>query len=213
MRKTTTLLALLAAFAFILPAIADEDTPPDLSGVWILDKDASDDPATILSQSRGQGRGQGSGGGGGGMKGGGMGGGGGGGRRGGGGGRSAMTEDSTPADRQGADMAVRLQKRIERMEIASGGGEFTVTDGLDITRMLHTDGREETVWTERGEARASARWQGQAMEITWAGGRGQSRTTRFESAADGSQLVVLEQVPQPGGGKPVTLRLVYRRQP
>jgi hypothetical protein len=212
MRKTTTLLALMTVLALALPAAADEDTPPDLSGIWILDKEASDDPATILAQSRGQGRGQ--GGGGGGMKGGG-GGGGGGGRRGGGGGRStAMSDDENPAvERQGADMAVRLQKRIERMEIASGGGEFTVTDGLDITRMMHTDGRQETVWTERGEARASARWQGQAMEITWAGGRGQERTTRFESAADGSQLVVLEQVPQPGGGKPVTLRLVYRRQP
>ncbi len=195
------------------PALADTAAAPtadhgDLSGVWILNEKASDDPAAVMRRNREQG----------GMGRGGMG------RRGGRGDRQGMGGDERPDALQGRgqfgssegggqDRDRTMQRRIARLAIFSDGPEFDVTDGLDITRVLHTDGRTETVWTEHGEQQATAAWMDGVLEVRWQGRRGPGRVTRYALEGDGAQLVVLEQVQMPGSKDAVTLRLVYDRQP
>lgn len=214
--RGAAVLAMLLATAG--PAAADDPAPeapaattapattaPDLSGSWVLNRSQSDDPAAMMGGGPGGGDRDGEGRGGG---------------RGGGryrGGALGEGEDSTdsPTDvRKGPDaaMVARLDQRIASMDIFQAGNEFNLTDGLDISRMLHTDGREESVWTERGEAKAKAGWRDGALVIDWAGGRGPARTTRFELSADGNQLYVFEQVVKPGEKKPISMRLVYDRR-
>ncbi|MFO7609039.1 MAG: hypothetical protein R6X35_07555 [Candidatus Krumholzibacteriia bacterium] len=181
---------------------------PDLSGIWILDERASDDPAARRPRPDG------------GPAGGGRGGGGSGGRMHGGrggampGGRmQGGNPDWDGGGRTGGrpDRAT-LQKRLARLEIFQAGSELNLTDGLDISRVLPTDGSTVTVWTERGKQQATAAWDGPSLEIRWQAERGPVRTTRYQLAADAQQLVVLEQISGPGEEQPQTLRLVYRRQ-
>jgi len=191
-------------------AAAPAPVHPDLSGVWILDEKASDDPAAVMRRNWERTGGQRGGmGGPGGMQ----------GRGGGMGGRQGGMQDDPegggrggPGGGPGQDRDRTMQRRIARLEIFSDGPEFDVTDGLDITRVLHTDGRTETVWTERGEQQATAAWQDGVLEVRWQGRGGPGRTTRFSLEGDGKQLVVLEQVQMPGSDEEVTLRLVYDRQ-
>lgn len=209
--RKTPATALTITLLILAGAAAAADPAPDLSGVWVLNEQASDDPVTALRPANGGSR-----------PGGGMAGPGGGRRGGPGGGMGGrgrgMGNDggegggAPPRERQGADRALALQKRLSRLQIFMAGDEFNLTDGLDISRVLRTDGRTATVWTERGEQQATASWQGGALLVAWTGGRGPGRTTRFELAPEGNQLVVLEQLVRPGEEEPVTLRLVYDRQ-
>ncbi len=200
--------AALAAL-MVLPGVtwAEEPAHPDLSGTWVLNVRASDDPATVMRQAGG-GRGQ-SGGSSqmGGMKGGRGGGGGGGGGRGGmGGGHEGRSAQDPAAGRAGAQIMQRLQKLV----IFHEGDELDITDGLDISRLLRTDGRPTTVWTERGQVKATATWQNNHLEVHWRGG-GADRTSRYSISADGSQFTALEEIVRPGQDKGVVLRLVYDR--
>lgn len=181
---------------------------PDLSGTWVLNPRASDDPAQMMRRAREAGDGGR--------------GGRGGGRGGPGSARSnaldrgvgALDDDMRRAPRDGegpGDRDQTMQRRIGRLDIFQAGPEFDVTNGLDITRVLHTDGRSETVWTERGEQQATASWQDQTLVVQWSGRQGPGRTTRYSLSPDNRQLVVLEQVVQPGTQETVTLRLVYDR--
>jgi len=200
-RRGALPLYLLIHFAIHLsPAIAappaDDPLHADLSGLWVLNSEQSDDPAAVIREARS--------GGGGGRGGGGRGGGGrGGGGRGGGGQR----QDDT-AERPDQQMAAR----IARLEIFHDDLEFNLTDGLDISRLLYTDGRESTVWTEQGEMKATAIWQGETLVVTWQGGRGGDRTTRLSLAENGQLLLVREQMNPRGQDRTVTLDLVYDRQ-
>ncbi len=195
MRCAPLLLAiLLAAPAFAADAPADSAgtaSEPDLSGVWVLNARASDDPAASVREVARTTRP----------------------RRAGDRdefGERRQDREQPELDKQTAAHAQRMRQRLARLEIFTGGGEFGLTDGLDIPRLLHTDGRTETIWTDQGEARATANWRDGALEVAWTG-PGAPLLSRYRLSPDGTQLLVLEQFTPPGGKEPVVVRLVYDR--
>lgn len=190
-RKTAP--ALLALLLLVGAVRAAEAPQPDLTGLWVLNPKASDDPAVVLRQAAEAGVPRG------------------------GGSRDDTTDPNrdTAAKNREEDVesrAQRIQLRISRLDVFTGGDEFSVSDGLDIFRLLHTDGRTETVWTDAGETQATAVWHGSALEVTATSGK-MTRLTRFQLGPDGAQLLVMEQFTPPGSKEPVILRLVYDRQP
>lgn len=201
----------MALISFLWSPVLAADHP-DLSGDWVLDREASDDPRTVLRPPRDSGMGGGGMGGGGtgrgGMGRGGMGRGGMG-RGGMGGGRPS---GEMPTNRGGEDggPAAGLAKRIGKLTIFHAGDEIDLTDGLEISRLLRTDGKPAKVWTERGQVEATASWQGESLVVNWRGG-GVDRTSRFTLSGDGSRLEVLEEIVRPGGEDKSTLKLVYNR--
>ena len=115
------------------------------------------------------------------------------------------------------DRSAQIQRRMERMlerlatlEIFHEDPDLDYTDGLEISRLLHTDGRTDTVWTDQGQMKATAAWNGSTLEITWRGERG-SRKTYLSLSADSEQLIANEQLTSHGGGPGATIRLVYDR--
>lgn len=197
----TTRSGLLPAIILLLAlagtAAADE-TParPDLSGQWVLNQQASDNLMEVLGPAA-AGRG---------------GGGGGGGGRGGGGHGGVGQSDMSQEDRS-AQIQRRMERILERLntlEIFHEDPDLDYTDGLEISRLLHTDGRTDTVWTDQGQMKATAAWNGSTLEITWRGERG-SRKTYLSLSADGDQLIANEQLTSHGGGPGATIRLVYDR--
>ena len=42
---------------------------------------------------------------------------------------------------------IRIQEEYARLEIYHDGIELNVTNGLDISRLLFTDGRRMNIWT------------------------------------------------------------------
>lgn len=190
----TLLIPILLLMA--LPAAAEVIGHPDLSGEWVLNEKASDDPAMVMLRARGSGGGMGRGDGIGGS-----GHGGGGGR---GGGSGARPEGGS------GNPGARLMERFQTLTVFHDAGEIDITDGLDISRFLHIDGKAEKVWTERGQVMATARWAGNILEVLWQG-HGVDRTSYYDLSADGSRLVVIEQVLPPNSGETIKLRLVYDR--
>ena len=197
----TTRSGLLPAIILLLAlagtAAADE-TParPDLSGQWVLNQQASDNLMEVLGPAA-AGRGSGGGGGGG---------------RGGGGHGGVGQSDMSQEDRS-AQIQRRMERMLERLatlEIFHEDPDLDYTDGLEISRLLHTDGRTDTVWTDQGQMKATAAWNGSTLEITWRGERG-SRKTYLSLSADGDQLIANEQLTSHGGGPGATIRLVYDR--
>ncbi len=188
------------------------------TGTWVLDKNASDDPAEALAAGRTTGRS-----GTGGMHGGGMGGGGG--RRGGGmgrrgsgmkGGRSGSQADAQRGA-QAADLStrnqLRRQKAMARLEIFTDGRELDITDGLDMTRLLSCDGRAKEVWTENGQAMASARLENGSIIETWSSGKGGGRTLTYTLSPDGNRLTVREERrTRRESDEPRVITLVYDRR-
>lgn len=188
-----TLTALLALLLLAGAAAAADEARPDLSGNWVLNAKASDDPAVVLGQAAAAGAPR----------------------------PNSFRDDTVDPNRETrakdreeavAGQAQRLQQRISRLEVFTGGDEFSVSDGLDIFRLLHTDGRPETVWTDAGETRATAVWRGGALEVHATSGKAE-RLTRLQLSPDGSQLLVMEQFTPAEAKEPVILRLVYDRQP
>ena len=189
-RKTAP--ALLALLLLAGAVRAAEAPHPDLTGFWILNPKASDDPAELLGRAAEAGLPR-------------------------GGSRDDHTDPNRETETRKREEAVaegsqRIRQRISRLDVFTGGDEFSVSDGLDIFRLLHTDGRTETVWTDAGETTATAVWNGNALEVTAASGKS-TRLTRFQLGPDGSQLLVMEQFTPSGSKEPVILRLVYDRQP
>ena len=190
-RKTVP--ALLALLLLAGAAVAAEVPQPDLTGLWVLNAKASDDPAAVLGRAAEAGLPRG------------------------GSARDEQTDPNRETETRNREEAVaqraqRIQQRISRLDVFTGGDEFSVSDGLDIFRLLHTDGRTETVWTDAGETQATAVWRGGALEVTATSGK-MTRLTRFQLSPDGAQLLVMEQFTPPGSKEPVILRLVYDRQP
>lgn len=207
MRRTLCLLLLTAA-------CARADTPlpsaprPDLSGVWILDRSASDDPAAAMRP-----RGREGAGGSGAMAGGGRGG-----RGGGGGGRGVGFRDPSGEDPSAGARSERPgglegpgQARA-RLTIFHAGEEFNVTDGNDLSTVFRCGAGDATVWTPRGPRVARALWEGEVLRIELRPGgddRGAAETVTY--ALTGERLVVVRSLTPPGGDEPVRLRSVYVR--
>ena len=217
-----SLLFLSAALAQAdVPAASDtlavdifHDGPPNLTGNWILNVKASDDMAAVMREAMGSGqgmggRGGGRGGGGGGGRGGGMGGGGGG--RGGGKG-SGMGDSGADQARtvKAQQRMVRLQEEYSRLEIFHDGIELNLTNGLDISRLLFTDGRRMNIWTQQGEANATASWRERTLVVAWKTGQDtMSRIRNYTLSGSGRQLIMTENRRLPGQDKTVKIRMVY----
>lgn len=200
MRHLLIPVLLLAVSA--IPAAADE--VPDLNGEWVLNKEASDDPDAVMRPARAGSGGDGMG------RGGGMGRGSGG--RGGRGSRgSSMGGGGRPAGGEGdGNPGGRLLERYGTLSVFHEADDLDLTDGMNISRLLHVDGKAEKVWTERGQVMATAQWLDDELEVLWQGGGGE-RTSRYTLSEDGEQLVVTEEFLRPGSDDKVRLRLVYDR--
>ena len=224
----TSMLALVAILVLALPGLAQEeavpavDEAPDFNGQWVLNKQQSQDFAAIMRQemggmrggkSGGMSGGGGRGGGGGGGRGGG--GGGGGGRGGGGmGGQQPGGSDENMAKMR--ERALRMQQEYSRLEIFNDGPELNLTNGLNISQLHFTDGRETSIWTERGEMKARTRWEGNSLRIQTTGTserqKAPGRTRTFSLSEDGSQLILIEERTLPKKKDPITIRMVYDRE-
>ncbi len=189
------------------------DAQPNLTGNWILNVKASDDMAAIMREAMGGGQSMGGGGKGGGGGGGGGRGGGGGGRGGGGGGKgggSGNSGDDAARQAQAQQRLIRVQEEYSRMEIFHDGIELNVTNGLDISRLLFTDGRKMHIWTQQGEANATAHWQGRTLIVEWKTSQDtMSRIRNYSVSETGYQMIMTETRRLPGQDKTVKIRMVY----
>lgn len=198
---------------------------PNLTGNWILNSKLSDKMGDIMKKARdgerpqdgmgGRGPGGGGPGGGpGGSPGGGNPGGGmRGGMRGGPGGAPGGDAAKDPSDsrRQGAE---EMHRRHQSLEIFHQGIELNITDGLNITQLFHTDGQPRTVWTDAGQAQATATWKGNILEVIWQEDRRpMPRTRHYQLSGKTGRLIVTEEVPLPGQSDRQTIKLVYDRAP
>ncbi|MBU8871752.1 MAG: hypothetical protein KOO60_12875 [Gemmatimonadales bacterium] len=224
--KTKVLMAvtLFLLMALSGPTSAQDTNPapasaeaPDFNGQWILNKGQSQDLTAIMRQAMGGQRGGKSGG-----RSGGMSGGGGGGRRGGGmsGGMGGQSGGQRPGGSDGdmakmQERALRMQKEYSRLEIFHEGPEVNLTNGLDISQLHFTDGRQSSIWTERGEMKARTTWKNGSLLIRTSGPNGRNgdggRSRTFNLSEDGYQLILIEERPLPGKKEPIKIRMVYDR--
>lgn len=207
MKSVVWIIAILALL-FLSPARA-QDEPPNLTGKWVLNKKMSDDFAEVMKEAKGGGQERPEGGGGrGGGKGGGGGGRGGGGR--GGGGRGGNGDQNPDRQTQDQERLNRALEEYSRLEIFHDGIELNVTNGLDITRLLYTDGREMSIWTQRGEAKATATWQDQMLMVEWKSDQDKlSRLRKYTLSDEGQKLTLLETLHPPGQDKAIDITMVY----
>ncbi len=153
------------------------------------------------------------GGGGGGGGGGGRGGGGGGGGGRGGAGRGGGGGGGQQPSVKDQQRAARMQQEMSRLEVFHDGIEMNVTNGLDISRLLFVDGRTMSIWTQRGEAKATAQWTGQTLVVQWKSAQDtMSRLRRYTLSNDGQQLTVTEKRRMPQGDKYREMKLVYDKR-
>ena len=211
-----TFLLLITPLLSLSPAQAQDETP-NLTGNWVLNEKQSDDFAEVMREAMGGSQGKG----GGGMKGGGQGGGGrGGGGRGGGGqgggGQGGGMGDSGQDPSKAAKTQQRLARAREeysRLEIFHDGIELNVTNGLDISRLLFTDGRQMNIWTQQGEAKATATWQKRTLIVEWKTRQDTMNRIRYYTLSEGGmQLTMTESRRLPGQDKTVKITMVYDLQ-
>jgi hypothetical protein len=169
---------------------------PDLTGTWKLNKDMSDDPATVWKEAREPSDSTRGGSTGGGL---GMGHGRGHGMARGGGARHG--DDGAG----GLDFFAALQTlRIEHHEPA-----LSITDGSGRARMIYTDGRKtEEERSHGGTTKVTARWKDGRIEATSVPERGPKVTEKYAITADRLQLTVTTTF-EGGHGSDVTIRRIY----
>ena len=182
-------------------------TQPNLTGNWILNEKASDDMAAVMQEAMGGGQSMGGGGkDGGGGRGGGRGGGHGGGKDAG----TGNSGDDQARQAKAQQRLIRIQEEYSRMEVFHDGIELNVTNGLDISRLLFTDGRSMNIWTQQGEANATAHWQGRTLIVEWKTSQDtMSRIRHYTVSETGFQLIMTETRLLPGQDKTVKIRMVY----
>lgn len=216
------LLGLITIAALTAPlAQAQDQASPNLTGSWQMNQAKSDDIAAIMRKTMGGGRGPGE------VPGGNMGrrdqiGGGMDGGRGRGRGMNPGSQDDSPElgkdrDGQNSDEGMKRAEQIRQenahLEIFQDGAELNITNGLDISQLLRTDGSPVTIWTERGEAQATALWEGPTLVVSFEMEKDRPRLVRrFHISEDGQTLTVTEERPLPGKEGKALLRLVYDRQ-
>lgn len=106
--------------------------------------------------------------------------------------------------------AQEFQQQFSTLEVYQDGSELNVTNGLDITRLLYTDGRTQTIWTQRGEATATANWQDQTLVVHWRTDKDPTgRTRRYQIQEGGKRLNVTESLRLPGQKDNVSISLIY----
>ena len=81
---------------------------------------------------------------------------------------------------------------------------------MALSRLLFTDGRRMNIWTQHGEANATASWREQTLVVEWKTGQDtMSRTRSYTLSGDGRQLIMTENRRLPGQDKTVKIRMVY----
>ena len=185
---------------------------PNFSGHWVLNIKESDDFAEVMREAMGGEQGGRSGG----MEGssgGGMGGGRGGGKGGGGGGRGSGSSGDQEHQVKAQQKLARAQEEYSRLEIFHDGVELNVTNGLDISRLLFTDGRQMNIWTQQGEATATASWQERTLVVAWKTSQDTMSRIRYYTLSEGGQqLTMTESRRFPGQDKTVKITMVYDLQ-
>ncbi len=173
------------------------DPPVNFTGHWVLNTRESDDFAEIMDEAMSAGQAG---------RGGGMGRGNGGGGGKGGGSPSGDEERQVRAQQKLA----RIQVEYSRLDIFHDGIELNVTNGLDISRLLFTDGRQMNIWTQQGEASATATWQGRTLIVSWKTSQDTlSRIRHYTLAEGGQQLILTENRRLPGQDKTVNIKMVF----
>ena len=209
--------AALLAIALMAPRVARADDAskskvpaeiPKLDGIWVLDKEHSDDPSKLRPPG-GMHGGGGWGGGHGGMGGGGWGGGGH--HRGGGGGGG--DEGGPPPDGEGGAPPEggppsgehgRPSPQPEKLVIFRDGAAFNIDDGSGHAR--------ELTWQADApdtEGVVPARWNGNKLVAEMQSTRG-SRSVTYELDKDGKALTVVMKVQRPEG-ESVSLKSRYTK--
>ncbi|MCH9649853.1 MAG: hypothetical protein K0U98_16565 [Deltaproteobacteria bacterium] len=204
MKKAAKILSLsvavLATFLFLLhraaEAAPDLETQevPNLSGIWHLNQELSEDPREKMSGSRGglrggAGRGRGGGGGSfggpGGRRGGSLGGGGG--RSGGSGSRGGGRRSGVP--RGGSE---GLAAGSERIEIDQGPLEIAVTNGVGRTQVLFADGQEREEFLRGYVTQVVTRWEGAKLVSEFVREAGPTMTRTYELTEDGRLQITID---------------------
>ena len=205
--KTVVWTVSILSLLFLASAMA-QDGLPNLTGKWVLNEKMSDDFAAVMKEAKSggsempQGGGRGGGGKGGGGRGGGMGGGG----KGGGGSRG----DSEERQAKAQERMDRALKEYSHLEIYHAGIELNVTNGLDISHLLYTDGNEMTIWTQRGEAKATATWREDILVVEWKTRQDTvSRIREYTLGSEGRILTMIESLQLPGQDKSIEMTMVY----
>jgi hypothetical protein len=206
MQSSPRFLVVLAAILLLtcLSAYADDVAPSPLNGTWLLNKDLSDDPATVFGMPPGGGGGEMPSGGG---RGGGMGGGGG---RGGGMGGGPMS-DNPPGKSHDRAKRPDMEAGRARLIIFAEAEEFVVTDANEIVRTLYTDGRACETWTDRGKLDEKAQIVDGEVVVVSRDERGGARTTVYAYDPEADLLTVRVSLTPPGSKTELTLRSVYAR--
>lgn len=177
------------------------EAAPDLSGVWILDADESDDAGEKLQEAmrerfrgrRGTPGGPGAGPGSGGFP--------------PGGGGRGFPGGPPDADGGGPQGPEGLFAGYERLEIETAPDEIQISYG-DELRIYHPDGRAVDRQTERGRAKVQARWDDGRLVIESKGEPLDSREV-FELERDTGRLVLTQVID--GRMGQVKIRRVYDR--
>lgn len=192
----------ILSLLFLAPAMA-QDSLPDLTGKWVLNEKMSDDFAAVMKEAKSGGSEMPQGGG---RRGGGKGGGGRSGGRGGGGNQG----DNEERQAQDQERMERALKEYSYLEIFHDGIELNVTNGLDISRLLYTDGSEMTIWTQRGEAKAKATWRKDILVVEWITRQDTvSRIREYTLGPEGRTLTMNESLQLPGQDKSIEITMVY----
>ena len=106
------------------------------------------------------------------------------------------------------------QRKLEiaKLTVFQEGNELNVTNGLDISRFLYTDGRNMEIWTQQGMADATATWAGPTLVVRWSTAEdGPEQIRRYSLDEDGSKLMVTATMQRPDSDKTQTMSLVYDR--
>ena len=193
------------------PAIAAPDTlkpaaparaRPNLSGTWLLDPRASDDPARVpgagdeqgnpVGGSRGpspdpnQGKVPGEG----------------------------FDGSEIPANEKAEAAGRQAAREFSELEIFHAGDEFDLTDGMQISRMLRIGGQPTDIFTPHGVMKATAAWEKDTLVVTERDPQGQMRRAHHFLISPGGNTLTVRQIRhQPGKKGPDDAHtLVYRRQ-
>lgn len=178
----------LSALAFVLSlsVVASGTELPNLTGTWLLNEKLSDHHGSPQFP-------------------------GGGGRPGNVGGTRGDLGHEPSAEEEQRMNQVRQENSM--LEVYHDGIELNVTNGMDVSRLLFTDGREMTIWTPEGMAQAMASWDKRTLVVQWKTEDDVlSRLRRYTLSVDGLRLTVKEKRRLPDEDKYREITLIYDKK-
>jgi len=180
----------------------------DLSGVWILDEELSEDPMEKMRESRRSGGGMS-----GGMGGGGRGGGTSGGGRGGGGmsggGRGGGTQGGESPEGMRGRMG-RMREAVKQLTIVHADPALSITTADGRERVLSTDGKKTGFETAMGSGEVWAKWKGEARLVVSMVVDDRESKEIYELTAGGEMLKVTVKTAGMGPMGSVEFTRIYR---